>query len=70
MNASTLRSALQTKFAASFICIEPPSQTKDKFEIFISNLELNVDSFSSCNPFLTIMISDFNEKFKQWSELD
>ena len=33
-----------------------PSQTQDEFQIFRSNLELNLDSLSSCNPFLTIMI--------------
>ena len=33
-----------------------PSQTKDEFQTFRSNLELNLDSLSSCNPFLTIRI--------------
>ena len=59
MNASTLRS---TKFAASFICI--PSQTQDEFQIFTSNLKPNLDSLSSCNPFLRIIIGDFNAKSK------
>ena len=27
-----------------------PSQTQDEFQIFRSNLELNLDSLSSCNP--------------------
>ena len=47
-----------------------PSQTQDKSQIFWSNLELNLDSLSSCNPFLTIMIGDFNAKSKQCCETD
>ena len=46
------------------------SQTQDKFQIFRSNLELNLDSLSSCNPFLTIMIDDVNAKSEQWCEID
>ena len=46
-----------------------PSQTQDEFQIFRSNLVLNLDSLSSCNPFLTIMIGDFNARSKQWSEV-
>ena len=45
-------------------------QTQDEFQIFKSNLELNLDSFSSCNPFLTIMMCDFNAKSKQWCKID
>ena len=47
-----------------------PSHTQDEFQIFRSNLELNLDSLSGCNPFLTIMIGDFNAKSKQWCEID
>ena len=46
-----------------------PSQTQDEFQIFKSNLELNLDSLSTCNPFLT-MIGDFNAKSKQWCKID
>ena len=37
-----------------------PNQTQDVFQIFRSNLELNLDSLSSPNLFLTIMIGNFN----------
>ena len=47
-----------------------PSQTQDEFQIFRPILELNTDSLSSCNPFLTIMIGGFNPKCKQWCEID
>ena len=47
-----------------------PSQTQEQFQIFRSNPKLNCDSLSSCNPFLTIMIGDFNAKSKQWCKID
>ena len=47
-----------------------PRQTHDEFQMFRSNLELNLDSSSSCNPFLTLPIGEFNAKSKQWCEID
>ena len=47
----------------------PPSQTQDEFQIFRSNLELNLDSLS-INPFLAIMTGGFNSKSKQWCKID
>ena len=47
-----------------------PSQTQDEFQIFRSNIELNLDLLSSCNPFLTIQTGDFNDKSKQWPEIN
>ena len=47
-----------------------PSQTQDEVQIFRSNLELNLDSLSSCNQFLTIIIGNFNAKSKKLCEID
>ena len=47
-----------------------PSQTQDKFEVFKPNLELNLDSLCSCNPFLTVLIGNFNGKSKQWCTIN
>ena len=47
-----------------------PSQTQDQFQIFRSNPELSRDSLANCNPFLTIIIGDFNAKSKQWCKID
>ena len=47
-----------------------PSHTQDEFQIFRSNLELNLGSLSSYNPFVSIMIGDFNAKSKQSCEID
>ena len=41
-----------------------PSQTQDKFQTFKSNLMLNLDALLCGNPFLTVMIGDFNAKSK------
>ena len=40
------------------------------FQIFRSNHELCHDSLSSCNPFLTIIVGDFNAKSKQWCKIE
>ena len=42
-----------------------PSQTEDKFQMFKSNLKLNLDALLCGNPFLTVMIGDFNAKSKE-----
>ena len=41
-----------------------PSQTKDKFQTFKSNLESNLDVLSRNNPFLTVLIVDFKTKLR------
>ena len=37
-----------------------PSQKQDGFQEFRSNLEMNLDALSTNNPFLTVVIGDFN----------
>ena len=43
-----------------------PSQKQDEFQEFKSNLEINLDVLSANNPFLTVMIGDFNAKSSNW----
>ena len=40
-----------------------PSHSQDEFEIFAKNLELNLDAISVKNPFLTVVLGDFNVKW-------
>ena len=47
-----------------------PSLTRGEFKTFKSNLKLNLDASSCGNPFLTVMIGDFNAKSKDWSSND
>ena len=39
-----------------------PNQCQDTFESFINNFELNLDSVMVNNPFLTLVLGDFNAK--------
>ena len=43
-----------------------PSQKQDEFQEFKSNLEMNLDALSTNNPFLTVMIGDFDAKSSNW----
>lgn len=42
------------------------SQTKDSFHSFRENLELNFDSVASKNPFLIVLLRDFNAQSETW----
>ena len=41
-----------------------PSQNQDDFQAFIDNLEMNLETLAPKNPFLMIVIGDFNAKPK------
>ena len=43
-----------------------PSQTQDEFEKFSENLERNLDRLFWNNPFLVVVIEDFNVKSSNW----
>ena len=47
-----------------------PSQTQEEFQTFISNLKLSLDTLLCGNPFLIVMIGDFNAKSKDWCSID
>ena len=46
-----------------------PSQSKDKFESFADNRELNLDSIALRNPYLIVVLGDFNAQTKGWYPL-
>ena len=46
-----------------------PSQSKDEFESFADNLELNLDSVALRNPYLIVVLGDFNAQTKGWYSL-
>ena len=39
-----------------------PSQTADKFDSFLDNLILNLETMTDNNPFLVVAIGDFNAR--------
>ena len=47
-----------------------PSQSSDEFENFVYNLDLTLEALTQKNPFLTVIIGDFNAKFNKWCSTD
>ena len=47
-----------------------PSQSSDSFEEFADNLQLSLDKISNQNPFLTVVLGDFNTKSSNWYKHD
>ena len=47
-----------------------PNQSQDDFESFINNLEYNLDSVMVNNPFLTVILGNFNAKSILWYNID
>ena len=47
-----------------------PSQTKNKLENFIKNLELNLEQTVNKSPFLIVVLGDFNAKKQGWYQND
>ena len=43
-----------------------PSQSQDEFEKLSENLEINLDRLFQNNPFLVVVIGDFNVKSSNW----
>ena len=37
-----------------------PRQSQDNFETFLKNLKLNLDTILANDPFLTVVLDDFN----------
>ena len=46
------------------------SQNKDDFETFLENLELDFDNMAEKNPFMMVVLGDFNAKSKSWCTND
>ena len=55
-----------------FSCLyRSPSQTQDEFEtFFLKNIELTLDKIHENNPFMTIVLGDFNAKSNNWCKSD
>ena len=47
-----------------------PSQNQDDFQAFIDNLEMNLETLVQRNPFLMVVLGDFNAKSKHWCSQD
>ena len=47
-----------------------PSQNQEDFQAFIDNLEMNLETLAQRNPFLMVVLGDFNAKSKHWCSQD
>ena len=47
-----------------------PSQSPDVFEKFAINFELNLDKIANKNPYLIVILGDFNAKSSNWYKHD
>ena len=47
-----------------------PTQATDEFENFIKNFELLLDALFNSNPYLILILGDFNAKSNSWCEDD
>ena len=43
-----------------------PSQSADEFENFLNKLNLTMESITQKNPFLSVVIGDFNARSSKW----
>ena len=43
-----------------------PSQTTNEFDNFLNNLNIMLESVTQKNPFLTVVIGDFNARLSKW----
>ena len=49
---------------------QSPSQSHDILETFVDNLELNLDTIANKNPYLIVILGDFNAKSSNWYKHD
>ena len=51
---------IREKIRKFIVLYRSPSQSQDKFETFLKNVELHLDIILANNPFLTVVLGDFN----------
>ena len=61
---------IKDKLSNFIMLYRSPNHCKDDFEPFINNLELNLDSVMANNPFLTVVLGDWNAKLSLWYNND
>ena len=55
---------------SSFLCLYRSPKTRDIFETFANNFELNLNSIINSNPFLIVALGNFNAKTTNWYKND
>ena len=55
----------------SFVALyRSPSQSQDDFATFSDNFKMTLDLASKKNPYLLVVLGDFNAKLRQWYDKD
>ena len=57
---------LGDKICSVVVLYRSPSQSSDKFESFLKNLELTLDRVMKNTPYMTVLLGDFNAKCSNW----
>ena len=58
------------KLCNFIVLYRSPSQSQDDFETFLKKFELNLDTILANDPFLTVVLGDFNFKSDLWCKSD
>ena len=61
---------IRENYVISLFYIVHQTNLKNEFETFLKNFELNLDTILVNNPFLTIVVGDFNVKSNLWCKND
>ena len=66
MNAKILEIRIDDKLGNLICLYRSLSQNVEEFETFVKNLDLNIELIFTKNPYLTVVIGDFNDKSHNW----
>ena len=62
--------SLGNKLCSFITLYRSPSQSSSEFDMFLKNLELNLESSLRKNPSLSVLLDDFNAKSNNWHKFD
>ena len=57
-----LKKKIGEKLCNFIVLYRSPNQSQDDFKTFLKNSDLNLDTILANNPFLTVLLGDFNVK--------
>ena len=61
---------IANKFSNFISLYRSPNQTTDIFDQFSDNVQLSLDEVANHNPFLTVVLGNFNVKLENWYKHD
>ena len=61
---------VSNKFCSFVALYRSPCQSQDNFAALFCNFKITLDLISKKNPFLLVVIGDFNARLSQWTDTD